>query len=48
MHYIKIEMGPSEFEPESLAPKAKRMDQATLRAQGSWMWYLSTIFKNFY
>ncbi len=26
-------MGPSEFESESLAPKAKRIDQATLRAQ---------------
>jgi hypothetical protein len=26
-------MGLSEFESESLAPKAKRMDQATLQAQ---------------
>jgi hypothetical protein len=28
----KLEMGLSEFESESLAPKAKRMDQATLQA----------------
>ena len=27
-----MEVGPPRFELESLAPKAKRMDQATLRA----------------
>jgi hypothetical protein len=31
-HYQKEIVGLSEFESESLAPKAKRMDQATLQA----------------
>jgi len=30
---IFLEMGPPEFESESLAPKAKRIGQATLRAR---------------
>ena len=32
MWWIVSRMGPPEFESESLAPKAKRIDQATPRA----------------
>ncbi len=32
-HYEDRLVGPPRFELESLAPKAKRIDQATLRAQ---------------
>ena len=41
-------MGPPEFESESLAPKAKRIGQATLRAQVVPFAYPSFLFKNFY
>jgi hypothetical protein len=40
-------MGLSEFESESLAPKAKRMDQATLQAQ-AYTVKQHTVFKNSY
>ncbi|MBN2600167.1 MAG: hypothetical protein JXA75_06460, partial [Candidatus Thermoplasmatota archaeon] len=39
--------GLSEFESESLAPKAKRMDQATLQAQ-AYTVKQHTVFKNSY
>ena len=43
-------MGPPRFELESLAPKAKRIDQATLRAQcflGNIIQYLKTFMKEY-
>jgi len=43
----KLGMGLSEFESESLAPKAKRMDQATLQAQAPTENHHS-LFKNIY
>ena len=41
-------MGPPKFELEFLAPKAKRMDQATPQALFEIVWIENLIFKNFY
>lgn len=45
--FQEVEVGLSEFESESLAPKAKRMDQATLQAQ-AYTVKQHNVFKNIY